>query len=127
MEVSGELGKEDGGRDSPSLWVDTAALLHVDMEEAAPSSVLDLKEVDMDLEAPDAGGLLGHREGGEAEPADTVVGDMGITLMDGNGTGGALLGSKAYLKSTVAIDSFNSPNQVSTKTPSTMVPIVLAL
>jgi hypothetical protein len=75
--------------------------------------MLDLKEVDMDLEIPEE----------ESELVDTRIAS-GVGEATGEET---QLGSKTYLKSPAAIDSFNSPTQVSTKIPASTVLIVSAL
>jgi hypothetical protein len=75
--------------------------------------MLDLEEVGMDLEIPK----------GVSELVDTRI-TLGVEEAAGGETE---LGSKTYLKSPPAIDSFNSPTQVSTTIPATAVPIVSAL
>jgi hypothetical protein len=75
--------------------------------------MLDHEEVDTDLKIPEGDLELAHPQ---------------IALGFREATGGETeLGHKTYPKSPIAIDSFNSPTQVSTKIPAPTVPIVSAL
>ncbi len=96
-EVSGESGKEDEGRDSPSYLGETAALLHVNMgEAAAPTIIMELKEVDMEIEVEAAEDKAEPADGGTAPSVEKVTGEE------------LPADSKTYLNSKDAIDAFHS-------------------
>jgi hypothetical protein len=74
-EVSGESGKEDKGRDSLSYWGETAALLHVGMgEAAAPTTIMELKEVDIEIQVEAAVGEAEPADAGTAPSVEKVIG-----------------------------------------------------
>ncbi len=72
--MSGESGKEDKGRDFSSYWGETAALLHVDMGEAAVlTTIIELKEVDMEIEVEAAEGKAEPADAGTAPNVEKVI------------------------------------------------------
>jgi hypothetical protein len=116
VEVSGESGKKDKGRVSPSYWGETAALLHTNMgDAAAPTTIMELVEIDMEIEVEAAEDKAEPADAGTAPSVEKVIGEE------------LPADSKTYLKSKDAIDAFHSPNQVPTLPSTPMVPMVSAL
>jgi hypothetical protein len=99
------------GERFPSYWGETAALLHINMGEAAAPTT----KGDMEIEVEAAEGKVEPADVATAPSVEKVIGEEPPAK------------SKTYLKSKDAIDAFHSPNQVPTSASAPMVPMVSAL